>query len=361
MSRKKPFFRSAAGVDTELVWTRLLPEEEVGQSAPAAAPPMAQAFGFQEVTEDGVAFGVASDDGIAIVTVQPEVMVTGAGFDQVRRARVPKGVPGPRSPLELDRPWRATEALLASQTAHDLLAAHNHPLEYMHRPIGWAWLGDDLCWAEIPEQGGGLVGLTRAGKSLSLKKKKGPPDAVPISHAKWLVEQDPRYEAAWPAFGAVAWAKRVYQSIETMNYVDNQMEGYGGDAQVAAQLVWNAAFALGSHLTEHRLRSLHGGMLVTGQKNRAATAAGADQTNRARRRVRNAAQDVALDVAAERLAGAPRPGGKPWTVSALAAEIYAGWKAEQAPSISTITRFIREAVNVSDSRVSVLKKADASV
>lgn len=335
-----PFFRSKSGAKTDLDWQRLLPEAEVNRPAPVSLP--------------ALSVGPAEND---LATF--DVAVVGEGFDQKRMARPPKGSLGPRQPYEIDPAWRPGQSLEVRAEAEAILSAHNHPLDYMRTPFAWSWSPEGLNWAEAPDRTGGIVGLDRQGDPKNWKFKVSEP--VPVTVTRGMAQLDARYAAAWPQFGAVAWAKRVYEATEMMAFVQSELASPAADHERLAAALWHEAFRLGAHLTEHRLRGLHGGLLVAGQKNRAATSAGADQTNRARRRARQDNQDAALNVAAERLAGAARKGGKPWTVSALAAEIYAGWKTEDAPSIATITRFLREAAAAKDVRVVGLNRPNASV
>lgn len=338
-----PTYRLSTGEDYSLNWERLRPEEEVGMPAPASAPVQAQAFGFQEVTEAGAVFLLGSRESAQLVTVSPDISVVGMGFDQTRKAKVPRGVWGPRTPVELDRPWRSGDALKARETAVAILEAHNYPRDYMHRAIAWAWVGKDLHWAEVPDRAGRVV-LPRPRMNGTME-----PTAVPITTSYFIAQEGPRYSAAWPAFGALAWAKRIYGASESMTYVEDQLASHGEHVAELAAVLWHAAFGLGAHLAEHRLRALHGKMLEKGQYSYAATSAGADRTNALRALKAKEGRDHAVELADTILAAplhAKRKRG--WTLDALAQEVFALWKLDESPSLSTVRRYLKEAAKAGD-------------
>lgn len=351
-----PTYRLSTGEDCSLNWERLRPEEEVGMPAPASAPVPAQAFGFQEVTEAGAVFLLGSRESAQLVTVSPDVSVVGMGFDQTRKAKVPKGVLGPRTPVELDRPWRSGDALKARETAVAILEAHNYPRDYMHRAIAWAWVGKDLHWAEVPDRAGRVV-LPRPRMNGTME-----PTAVPITTSYFIAQEGPHYAAAWPAFGALAWAKRVYGASESMTYVEGQLARHGEHVAELAAVLWHAAFGLGAHLAEHRLRALHGRMLEKGQHSQAATSAGAGQTNALRAEKARIGHDHAASLANLILANpllAKKPG--PWALEALAIEVLMGWKLEDPPSLSTVKRYLKAAIDAGTVSLAGVSSPTASV
>lgn len=334
-----PFFRSATGDETDLAWSRLLPEAEVSRLAPVSLRPASEPFGD-----------------IDLATV--EIAVVGHGFDQKRMVRPSKGSLGARQPYEIDRKWRPGQGLEARGEAEEILAAHNHPIGYMRTPFAWSWTSDGLFWAEVPEKGGfivgldqdgGIVGLDRRGDQRVWKFKSGEP--VPVVVTLGRARRDPRYTAAWPDFGAVAWARRVYEATETMSAVEAELASPEADREQLVAALWHEAFRLGAHLTEHRLRALHDPLLVKGQKSRQSTGGGGRKTTQLLQSRRAKNKDEALRLAQVRLATGPRDDGKPWTAPALAVEILFAWTNGPQPSVSTLTAFVREARASGDSRL----------
>lgn len=321
-----PWFEDRAGRKVDLNWTRLKREYEV--HADAHSPPL-RGWGVGAVLDDlGELKGRR---------------VSGRGFDRVEaEIRQPTFVtedgveiPGPKRIVEVNSPWSAADMVKQEAAASGILSQYDHPAEHLERPIVWAWVGPDLMWAEGPSLEGFVVGLQRAWLG---HKRSDQIDRVTARGSWHAATEAPAFAASWPAWGAFAWARRVYTAGRVFRYAEDQMDApVDGDASAnLLRSVWAEAFSLGAFLAEHRLRLLHSDLLDRGELDLRQKVKGAEMANArlateyARRR------STVKEIADLLLAAPPANGRRTWSRAALGQEIHDRWKVEPIPALTTI-------------------------
>jgi hypothetical protein len=354
-------------------WTRLRPAAEVGASVPQPPEPNWRPglkFGSARQEEVGEGFdrrvimakSVIEDDGVRHI------------FGKTIQGRP---LTGDELKYEPSRAWTAADWRFAVGEAVKILRAHDFPVDLeWPKPETWVWTGEELLWADEPEgewfvygdgrkepaSGGGLY---RGG----LGSLGGDPPPKGWNADRWSAE-------LWPRYSAFGWALQVLDAVKSRNHAKANLcrsawetadrraweawwSGHGaptedeeamrqaritGDGPASAvwpiddaDFLWRLGFHAGAYLAEHRLRTLHAPMLARGEKNKGATALGAELGNAAKKAVVSGRRNRVLQLAKERLAsGVLPPGYKQWSADAIATDVRDNWHPDEAPTISTI-------------------------
>ena len=336
-----PRFRRKDGQVVDLEWTRLLTVAEVGAVVPAPPEPRRRA---------------------GLVMGEPRAVVEGSGFDRrtvVRRAvleddglmhiagKVVKARPrvGEVLSYEPARAWSPEDWAAAVTAARDILRQHHFPVDLpWPSPRAWTWSGDQLWWADAPE---GDAFLHSDGREefavMSGVERAG------LGWPEIIKKPDPRALEGWPRFSAFGWAIEIFDAhhfrggakaaLCRLVAEGQQVERLSPDGEFSAvwpiedaDHLWFLGFAVGAYLAEHRIRANHAKLLERGERNKAATAAGANVGNATKQAKILARRKRALATALDRL-GRRDEEGRPvlpdgydaWSVLALALDVRDHW------------------------------------
>ncbi len=265
-----PDFITADGQTLLLAWQRLRPAAEVVAAIPAPGElelPRDAAAGGSTVSDDftvGEGFDrrrlrkrpstdsakrprlfVASGE----VKTDPSFLFGGRSIDSMggdqpvsaddEDERVIRSLP-------LDRPWLATELARFERLACEILEAHAYPVG-VDWPL-WRVIGDDLCWADRPMVVGRLEGEA---KKVSL-----------MDMGSLALEIGP-LAARWPGGSPFRWALTVYRLARHYRRTMAELVAAGCPA-APLEAIFQAAFELGSAMTEDTFRRLYDGELRGG-------------------------------------------------------------------------------------------------
>lgn len=329
----EPAYFTQSGDLIRLTWTRLKTPAEVDASIPEA--PLSP-----------VASGVyARGPGELVSTT-----VVGEGLDRQRvEMRRWKETDDPNHPLRsgfdlwppapgteprpvvAQRSWAPGDINDLAEASRDILLRHDYPLHLTHpRAALWSWIGDDLCWTEKPDSPGWL-------------SNHDPEDpTAALGYKPWMAFRlSDRFRSVWPRWSSFEWAEMVHRQIARRS---SWLDELPAVSRSAASTLWEDGFAFGAYLTEEAIRRRHHADLIRGERNAAATNAGALLTIEKRQRERRVNMTHALDLARVRLQTPPPTGWAVWTLGVLAEEVSAAWKLDgKKPQASTIKTYLKEA------------------
>ncbi len=186
---------------------------------------------------------------------------------------------------EIDRPWTIEDVTLscrdegwlgadATTQAARILKEHNFPVEWglnycsvaagerrVVLPLSdgggfghaWAWIGDRLCWAAIPEHG--ILDLSQYGAEGVLEEFRGPKQC-PSSRSWNRACDSSAFRRAFPVGAPIHWALHVANYTRSIQML-REPGGVVQDQQIAIDLTARLAFNLGTFLAEHRAHELY--------------------------------------------------------------------------------------------------------
>lgn len=331
-----PEFVAEDGAAFRLKWTRLKPTFETGATVPS--PPVRGALApYNGFSGPGslVRDLVVSDRGFDSGQVQVRRW---SGEDRSRLFAGGVEIGGEDRPDYLeavrpDRVWSADEFAQLESEAADILRQHDFPLLLSFpRAALWTWIGEDLCWAEHPGPPGRLTG----GEELLFP-------AI-ASLATWgAVQCDVRFDKCWPRWSTFEWAETVQGYLARRRRIQDASAA-GGLGGSEFQYLWDAGYALGAYLSEHRVRTLYSPLLERGEASRRAVMMGAAETKKLKDKTIAEERDHALELAAEAAAKPAPEGYNAWSLSLLADDICGGWKRSgRKPGSRKIREFLKTA------------------
>ncbi|MDP3406597.1 MAG: hypothetical protein Q8S03_18050 [Brevundimonas sp.] len=373
-----PLLKIDGGEPVALTWTRLKPASEVTTAVPPPPPPIRRpgiSLGPErlEMVGEGfdrrelVAADVVADDGLYVI-----------GGKEIKA----RGMTGETLRYEPNRAWSPADMAAIESEAEAILQAHDFPT-HLHWPAGvWAWSDGELYWADAPQH--------------SVLVREGEPDddmsGVCRAGLGWPEVAARRYPSAdaaalWPRFSPFGWAMQVRElqayrqsAVQTFKRLylgrlgnvtadvrgggqpsDDPTTAGGVYARAAKAIhsgeagpptwqvqresefvnrdlehVWRIGFEMGAYMTEHRLRSLHGDFVSTGQRSRRTAKLNGHKTGSRRAAQADAKwREAALSLAREKRAEHPSR-GKPW----LAGEIVK--VLEAAPQLARVEAVLLE-------------------
>lgn len=358
-----PRLRTKDGRVLDLEWTRLLTVAEAGVSAPSPSEPRWRpglVLGPPEVVVEGSGFDrrevvrrqVLSDDGVHVV----------GGVAVQGRSRA-----GERVSYEPARAWTPADWSAVVDEAREILRQHQFPVDLeWPSPSAWAWSEGRLYWANAPEDGVFVFEDGREESALMSGVERGG-----LGWPETARKPDARALSGWPRFSAFGWAIEIFDAHHFRNGATDvlcrfalqaQLAGWGGGDPVAvegdaraiwpareAESLWRLGFAAGAYLAEHRIRANHAELLERGERNKAATAAGAAVTNATRTAERNVLRAKVLAKARSRLEEGQLPAGyAAWDVEALTQDVRDHWGVEDPPAARKITAALRHLLKEGD-------------
>ena len=328
---KGPAFIAADGRRLPVTWHRLKPSDEVTAEVPEPGEPEVLAFapGDWNVLADGLVAGEGFDrrrfrvrewspaakpvrlfaGGQELKPTFPSAMLDDDGLPRVRYRSLP-----------LDRPWLATELERFEQAALEILALHCYPVDpdFPNPPI-WRQVGENLCWAVLPLEDGALEGEKQTYR---------------LFDGGWILVDLGPLSANWPAGSPFRWAQTVYRLARTYRMMAAELLAAGCPA-APLEAIFQAAFELGSAMTEDTFRRLYDGDVREGQAVKRVRSQAGQKTGAQRRQ----AADTAWRGEAQSVAKALRAKHPTWGQKRIAKEILSG--VENAPEMDTIVATLR--------------------
>lgn len=365
MASDFPRYRTDTGALVDLNWTRLIPVAEIPPLQPtppartfrggiAVSGPSRVTIGSGFDRREVIVRQIVEDDGVFEIAGQPV-----SGRPQI----------GKELRDEEHRHWKPSDAGAQSALVREILVSHDFPVG-LEWPGGvWTWRGDDLFWANRPDEGGELLEEPRSIAGMMSGIRRG---GLDLGITRDLRDADPRAERMWPQFSAFGWALELWDDAEAKRraapaFLDRAQQrlaeatareekspGVGlediRDAQAEVDRAtsldrwiqqdqdsaWSAGFRLGAYLAEYRIRSLHEPLLKRGERNLQATQEGQARRTADQKAEIDARRGLVASLAAGKLSGSP-PSGRRWSRTDLAAEVREAWHEDQnRPSLRAL-------------------------